>query len=401
MNNLKQLIHLTTTNTVQELIEKKDIVFSELDKLCINKNNKEQFFEKIVKTKKNIDNPKTQESFIQSYFRIFQNNIDKDGRGSSIVIEITKRCNKNCLHCYSKLNNQNKDMPDDLLMKVIGFSKKHFKHIFLTGGEPTLDPRVITLAKNNPDIIFFMFTNSSTMTNDYAKRLSTLGNLIPMLSIDGSLASTHNHLRGDGSYEEVMKAIDMLNKYHVSWGFISLVTEINAHDVLSEEFIKDKVKKGAFMARYLEYLPVGQHPIKDLILSGETYYLLEKRKKEIVRSGEIYMQEIGQAKCKGLLFIEVDGYVKNCFSFHYSKYNATKTPLKEAIQKTQRDWVSYNWDGECPIYSDPCGFKNNLEKLGWKQRSTVTEPYLTDPKIAAHLMHSYKTFLKIIVEKGL
>ena len=401
MKNPKQLIHLITTNSIKELTEKQDITFSELDKLSLSKNHYEQFFKKVNKTKKIINNPKTLECFIRSYLRIFQNNIDKDGRGSSIVIEITKRCNKNCQHCYSKFSGKNIDMPDDVLENLIRFSRTHYKHIFFTGGEPTLDLRVLLIAEKNPDIIFFMFTNGSTMNESYAKKISALGNIIPMLGIDGSSEITHDCFRGKGSYQEAMNAIKLLNKHNVSWGCISLVTEQNAKDVLDQKFVDDKIKKGAFILRYLEYLPVGPQPKTELVLSGETYYYLEKRKNEIVQSGQIYMQRIGQKKCKGLLFFSVDGYIKNCFCFHYAKYNTNNCDIKRSIENAQKDWTSCKWEGECPIYSNPHGLKNHLEKLGWKHRSSITEPYLTDPKIAAHLMHSYKTFLKIVAEKGL
>ncbi len=399
MKNIDQLIYLTKTSTVVDLKKRKNIVFSEFNKIDIDKNNREKFFDKIIKIKNIINNPKTQESFIKSYHRIFKNQIDKDGRGSSIVVEITRRCNKNCLHCYSKDTNVNLDMADCLLDKIIEYSRKKFKHVFLTGGEPSLDERVLSIAKNNPDVIFFMFTNSSTMNEKYAKKLSDLGNVIPMLSIDGNNEKTHDFLRGKGSFKEVQKAIEILNKNKVSWGFISLVTELNAKEVLHKDFIKDKKERGAFIARYLEYLPVGATPLKELILSGETYYLLEKRKKEIIKSNEIYMQKIGQKKCEGLLFISMNGDVKNCFCFHYSKYNIKKGNISNAIENTKKEWTSYDWDGECPIYSDPIGLKNYLQKIGWKNLSSIDEPYLNKTEIAKKLMRNYRQFLKIKTER--
>ena len=72
-------------------------------------------------------------------------------------------------------------MSNVVLKKILRYARKHVKHIFLTGGEPTLDPRGFELAEQNPDIIFFIFTNGSTMTTEYAKRLAGLGNLIPRL----------------------------------------------------------------------------------------------------------------------------------------------------------------------------------------------------------------------------
>ncbi len=399
--NLDTILAIISTKNNHDLEKNKKIILTELQHLGIQPKDQQKLLQIILKISKISDNPKTRQSYLQSFFRIFQEGIDKDGRGSSIIIEITKKCTKNCTHCYSKFSGQLQEMPDEILNSIIKFARKNFKHIFLTGGEPTLDPRVFTLAEKNPDIMFFLFTNGSKISKDYAKRLSSIGNVIPLIGIDGDSAATHDNFRGEGSYNEVRSAIKNLNAHNVPWGFITLVAETNAQEVLRPEFIQDKIKKGAIITRYLEYLPVGPKPLKECILSGETYYNLEKRKNEIIKSGKIYMQEIAQSKCKGLLFFTVSGHIKNCFCFHYAKYNVTDGNIKKSVDKTRREWRSYQWDGECPIYSDPIGFKNHLEKIGWKNMSILDEPYLIDPEIAKQLMHNYKIFLKIKAKKGL
>ncbi len=399
--DLKRLLVLISTNTYEYLDSNREIIRSELNRLDISSKDQPDLIEKIIKISKIVNNPKTRESYLRSYFRVFQDGIDADGRGSSIIIEITKKCVKNCAHCYSKFSGKKQEMSDDTLDAIIKYARSHVKHIFLTGGEPTVDPRVFVLAQNNPDILFFVFTNGSTMTDAYAKRISSFGNIIPLLGIDGGSASAHDMLRGKGSYTEVKNAIDVLNKNNVSWGYISLVTEKNAYNVLGKKFINDKIKKGAFIARYLEYLPVGPKPLRSLILSGETYYFLEKRKKEIIKSGSIYIQETMQEKCNGLLYFDVDGNIKNCFCFHYAKYNVASGDIKASIHKTRSEWTSYSWVGECPLYSDAIRFKDHLEKIGWKRISFRDEEYLSNPSIASQLSRNYKRFLEIKAVQGL
>ncbi|UCF13501.1 MAG: radical SAM protein [Thermoplasmatales archaeon] len=393
--NLDRLIKIITTNTYKDLQSSPKILLTGVKQLKIPPKKQKDLIKKIIKITKITNNPKLRESYLRSYLRIIQEGIHIDGRGGSIVIEVTKKCTKHCIHCYSKFTGQQKYMSDNILNSIISVARKKFKHVFLTGGEPTLDYRIFTLAENNSDIIFFMLTNGSTITEKYAKKLSLFGNLIPLLSIDGNSPSTHDHLRGEGSYREVMDTIEHLNANGIPWGYISLVTATNIDEVLSKEFLKDKIKKGAFLARYLEYIPVGPTPNMDLILSGKAYYLLEKRKNEIINSNMIYMQETTQPKCNGLLYFDVDGNIKNCFCFHYAKFNVIKGNIDVSIKKTRKEWLSYNWTGECPIYADPRGFKNNLEKLGWQNLATTDEPYLNDPEISQQLAHNYHEFLRI------
>ena len=390
--NFKRLALEISSNQFNENFDIKKIIDKELKNSFIKKEYHQDF--KIIQITNKIKKQKTVESFLRAYYRIYNKNINVDGRGSSIIIEITKKCPKKCIHCYSKFSNTKKEMSDETLFKIIDYSKKNFKHIYITGGEPTLDSRIFTISKKYPDIIFFVFTNGSTITESYAKKLSKYGNLIPMISIDGKNAKEHNYLRGNGSYKEVKNAISNFKKFNIPWGFISLVTEKNIKSVFDENHIKKMVNKGAFIARFLEYMPVGPNPISDLILSGESYFQMEKRKKEIMTSGIIYMQETIQTRCKGLLFFTVNGDVKNCFCFHYSKYNILNGDICNIINNVKKEWDSYNWKGECPLYSDPYGFKNFMEGIGWKNLSTTEEKYLTDPKIYNKMKDNYKNFLK-------
>lgn len=393
--SLDRLIDIVFSEDPQILIKNKSMLFVEINKLNIKKHYKAQFLERILDMAKVSKNPKTRESYIRAYYRIYKNNITVDGREGSIIIDITKKCNKDCLHCYSKYIGKQKEMPDDILNSIIDYAKTNYKHIFLTGGEPTVDPRIFSITKKNPDIIFFMFTNAALIDEDFAKRMVALGNLIPIVGIDGASEKVHDSLKGAGSYKQVMKAIEHLNKHNVSWGYISLVTETNAHEVLSWDFIKDNIKRGAFLARYIEYLPVGPNPLKNLILSGKTYFFMEERKKEILESKIIYLQKITQPKCTGLTHFNVDGDIKNCLCFHYAKYNVKDGNLNDLIQKTRKEWESANWNGECPIYSNPVGLKKHLEALGWKSISAEPDQFLKDTDVTKKVMASYKKFLEL------
>lgn len=393
--NEKQIIDLASNLEIEDFAKFQNNLSNLLSKTEFSKEDQKKIVDRILLIVKITNNPKTRESLIKSYYRIIKENIDKDGRNGSITVEITKRCNKNCDCCYSSPVDQKKVMNNEILNKIVKYTEKNYKHIFLTGGEPTLDNRVFLLAKEHPDIIFFMFTNGSMMTEEYVRQLSKLGNLIPLISINGSSEVLHDQLKGDGSYNEVILSIENLNKFNVSWGYISVVTEINAKDVLSKKFIRNMKEKGAFIARYLEYLPVGTKSNKDFILSGKTYYFLEKRKKEIIKSSEMYIQDTSQKKCTGLLSFDVDGNIKNCVFLHFAKYNIKEKDLSESIKDTIKDWCSFKYEGECPLYSDSAGFVKHLKQLGWKHTIQYDEEYLKDPSIARNTRETYKEFLKI------
>jgi MoaA/NifB/PqqE/SkfB family radical SAM enzyme len=365
-----------------------------LNKLAGDHLAQQKFSTQITKIMAMISNPRTRISFFRAYLRIYANKINKDGRHGSVIMEITKHCNQQCRHCYSRAQRK-KSMKDKTINQIIKLVRNNYKHIFITGGEPTLDKRVLTIAKRNPDIMFFMFTNGGPINQAYARKLSAVGNLIPILSVDGYSQRQHDYFKGKGSWQLVMRAIKFLNAARIPWGYLSMVTNINARQVLSKKFVKAMQQKGAILARYLEYIPVGQQANLKLVPSAKTYYLMEKRKQEIIRNREIYMQETAQRKCLGLVFFDVDGNIKCCPFFHYSKHNIAQGNIDQLIKDSTSDWCRARYCGECPIYSDQEGFRDYLLKQHWKPTVSFNQENSIAPQSAKVMSDNYRSFLKI------
>ena len=360
----------------------------------------QKFLAQLVKITSLISNPRIQSGFFRAYLRIYTQKINKDGRHGSVIMEITKRCNQQCPHCYSR-SQRNKSMKAKTIKQIIKLVRNNYKHIFITGGEPTLDKRVLTIAKTNPDIMFFMFTNGGPISPAYAKKLSLVGNLIPILSIDGYSPKQHDYFKGKGSYRRVMRAIKALNAAHLAWGYLSMVTNINAREVLSKKFVRNMKQKGAILARYLEYIPVGPCAAPKLVPSAKTYYLMEKRKHQIIKNYEIYMQETAQKKCLGLVFFDVDGNIKCCPFFHYSKHNIAQGNIEKLIQDSTADWCHAKYSGECPVYADAEGFKEHLLRKQWKPTVSFSQENSITAGLAKTMSNNYRSFLKIKATRGL
>ena len=373
---------------------------SRINKLVSDPGAQKQFLAQLLKIMALIFSPRIRAAFFRAYLRIYAYKINKDGRHGSVVLEITKHCNQQCQHCYSQAQRK-KSMPGQHIEQIIKFVRNNYRHIFITGGEPSLDKRVLAIAKANPDIMFFMFTNGGPIDQAYARKLSALGNLIPVLSIDGDSQKQHDYFKGPGSWRKVMRAIEVLNSVGMPWGFLSMVTNLNARQVLSKKFIKTMKQKGAILARYLEFIPVGPRVKPALVPSAETYYLMEKRKREIINNAEIYMQETVQKKCLGLVFFDVDGNIKCCPFFHYSKHHVGQGNIEELIKDSSADWCRNKYSGECPVYSDQEGLKEHLLKRSWKPTVSFNPENSITPQLAKVMSDNYRSFLKIKSARGL
>jgi hypothetical protein len=193
----------------------------------------------------------------------------------------------------------------------------------------------------------------------------------------------------------LMRAVRVLNSAGVPWGYLSMVTNINARQVLSKKFIRQMKSKGAILARYLEYIPVGPGAHPQLVPSAQTYYLMEKRKQEIIASGEIYMQETAQRKCLGLIFFDVDGNIKCCPFFHYSKHNIALGDIERLVKDSALDWCRAKYFGECPVYSDQEGLKAHLFRQGWRPTVSFNQENSITPQLSKIMSDNYRDFLKL------
>ena len=89
---------------------------------------------------------------------------------------------------------------------------------FMTGGEPTVRKAdILKLAEKHNDCMFALFSNSTLIDEELCQKIVELGNITFLLSIEGT-PETNDSRRGNGHYEAVMKAMDLLKKYGIVFG---------------------------------------------------------------------------------------------------------------------------------------------------------------------------------------
>lgn len=160
---------------------------------------------------------------------------------------ITNRCNKRCRHCYQGDYNGTEFTIDKLKEVVLQYlelldeynkiTSKNIKgQINITGGEPFIREDIwelLDLFKEYDKYFDFgILTNGSFLNEEIVKRLKSYKPRIVQVSLDGS-KETHDRIRGENSYNEVIKALKLLKKYNI----YSLVS-FTANDKNYTEFSK-------------------------------------------------------------------------------------------------------------------------------------------------------------------
>ncbi len=135
---------------------------------------------------------------------------------ASIGFHLTDRCQLDCQHCLRDPAQKPKDLEPELIRRVLAESKKTYRtgHAIFTGGEPTLHPAFeeVVDAAVDLEMTWSMVSNGRRFPNVIAKlgaRPARVKAMFPNFSLDGATEATHDAIRGQGSFRDVMSATSL------------------------------------------------------------------------------------------------------------------------------------------------------------------------------------------------
>lgn len=199
----------------------------------------------------------------------------------TLLISPTMRCNLRCTGCYAGNYSKKDDIPFEEVDRIIGEARDlGIYYIVVLGGEPFFYDKMLDLYEKYNDVMFTPFTNGSLFDEKLADRIKKLGNVFPMFSLEGFEKETDAR-RGKGTFEKVMKSMDLLKERGILFGVSSATAKYNIDTVISDEFIDLLISKGAKMSWYFMYMPIGENPNVNDMLSPEQRLRLGKRTREI------------------------------------------------------------------------------------------------------------------------
>ena len=264
-----------------------------------------------------------------------------------LFFSLTNRCNLRCRGCWVEPGtrpqadlpgeqNQNTvpeqpfyDLPGDAIENVINIAQK--KSVFfytMLGGEPFLAPDTLwRTIQNHPEAYFQIITNGLFFDEKTVRKIKQLGNVSPLVSIDG-FAKENDARRGEGTFSKAVEGCRELQRHKILYGIATTVTAENFESVLTEEYINGFVKLGAMYLWYYVYRPVGSAPAPHWAVGAEKLLefrkrLLELRRKMPIILIDTYWDEKGYAICpasKGMAFvIGPQGSIEPCPPLNVTK----------------------------------------------------------------------------------
>ena len=192
---------------------------------------------------------------------------------------ITERCSKQCRHCYQN-GHPSQELPlNDLyliLEKMDEALRKWDRQgsLSLTGGEPLIrEADLFSLMDRIDNLDSFCYydilTNGSLISDDIAKELADHRKLRRIqVSLEGSSQAANDAIRGEGSFEETLRAIRRIKEHGLS---VSVMTTLSRLNYLDIPVILDLLKSESVDTFALERLIPEGHgkELEDQLLSSD------------------------------------------------------------------------------------------------------------------------------------
>ena len=300
-----------------------------------------------------------------------------------ILFDPTDACNMHCAGCWSGTYGHKNNLSFEDMDKIVTQGKELGVYLYLmTGGEPMVRKKdILKLIEKHHDCYFAAFSNSTLIDEALCQELERLGNMTFLLSIEGT-PDTNDARRGDGHYEAVMKAMDLLKKHGILFGTSICYTSQNVEAVTSDEFLRMIADKGARFGFYFHYMPIGNNAVPALLPTMEQRkYMIERIR--YVRSPEcdidfypMDFQNDGEfvggciAGGRNYFHINAHGDAEPCVFIHFSNTNIHDNSILEMLQSPL--FMAYH-EGQpfnrnhlrpCPMLENPQLLREIVEKTG-------------------------------------
>jgi len=257
----------------------------------------------------------------------------------TVLISPTMRCNLACTGCYAAEYPAGRDMSRQTLQRIVDQGREMGTYWFtLLGGEPFIYPGLLDFCAANRDCYFLIFSNGTLIDDQAIHELAHIGNVAPMLSIEGDREATDQR-RGEGAFEQQMTVMSGLRTAGVPFGYSITVTRGNWRTVVGDAFVDGLVDKGAVVGWHFLYMPVGRGADTSPMLRPGERNAFRRGIERIRAAKPIFPVDFwgdapyigGCIAAKHYVHITSEGWVEPCIFTHFATDNINEVSLLEAF----------------------------------------------------------------------
>ena len=184
------------------------------------------------------------------------------------VLEVTGRCNLNCIHCEVRGGEFNADPPLSQVYKMIDSiaTVPEFRMLVLSGGEPLIRPDIYEIIKYARDIGFeiTIATNGTLISKETAKKLSSLGITGVAVSLDFIEPELHDKFRGTcGAWNKAIEGMKNAVEENLYLQVNITLSRLNLHELPQLLHLADEL--GSCVVLLYQFQPFGRGALRENI----------------------------------------------------------------------------------------------------------------------------------------
>lgn len=263
-----------------------------------------------------------------------------------LYISLINSCNLRCQGCWVDVAAKQQKIDLAAMNRMISEAKAMGNSFFgLLGGEPFMHSELFDILEAHPDAYFQVFTNGQFIDDAAAKRLRNLGNVTPLISIEGSEIVSDVRRGRKEVYERSMDGLHACLRNKVLTGVCTSLCQSNIDDLLNEAWVDRLVEMGVMYTWFHIYRPVGPEACADLSLTPDQQrkarqFVVDMRVKKPIIFIDAYYDADGQALCPMATgfthHINPWGDIEPCPIIQFAKDSIhDPRPLREVFQESE------------------------------------------------------------------
>ncbi len=339
-----------------------------------------------------------------------------------IMISVTESCNLSCSGCWVSTTGK-KSLSPEQLDGIIAESKKNGSYFFgILGGEPLLYKGLLDIMEKHSDCYFQLFTNGTLITEELAMRFKKMGNITPLISIEGLEEESDNRRGRDDVFGRTLAGVRACRKAKLIIGAAASICKSNYNDLVNRRHLERLAEEGVHYFWYYIYRPVGPNPNVENALGEDEIlrlrkFIVEQRKNAPLLIIDTYWDDKGNALCPAATgmshHIAPSGAVEFCPPIQMARdfINADASNLTDLFKYSDflhefRKMTAESSRG-CIILEDPEKMTQFLESqmaIDSTSRQTVVDEFKKMTPVAGHNMEGIEipeenVFYRILKKK--
>ncbi len=263
-----------------------------------------------------------------------------------LYISVINSCNLRCQGCWVDVAAPQHKIEADAMDRLIGEAKEMGNSFFgILGGEPFMHKDLLEILARHRDCYFQVFTNGHFITDEVAREMRRMGNITPLVSVEGSEIVSDERRGHLNVLSDTMRGLENCLKHKVMTGVCTSLCQTNFDDLLCEAWVDRLIEMGVMYTWFHVYRAVGPDACPELCLTPAQQtkarqFVVDMRAKKPIIIIDAYYDGEGQALCPAATgfthHVSPWGDIEPCPVIQMAKESIhDDRPLKETFNESE------------------------------------------------------------------